>query len=180
MHTRCDRIIKQSQSETGISSKGKSISHNVMIILMYKSSSYICGHRTVKIPHPVRSAKSSTVSPSQYCGGGPRGNPGCCSYLFCCFLFGIDSAWTEDAPLVSSMVMEVYRYAQVKNKKSIHEPRSPTNQMLIKLRESISLPRLFFSSTSTLHVSSLDTNHFTILYLKTVKQLGCLLGCLDA
>jgi hypothetical protein len=36
-------------------------------------------HRIVKIrPHPVRSAKSSTISPSQYCGGGPRGNPGCC------------------------------------------------------------------------------------------------------
>ncbi len=41
----------------------------------------ICGHRTVKAPHPVRSAKLSTVSPSQYCGGGPRGNPGCCSFL---------------------------------------------------------------------------------------------------
>jgi hypothetical protein len=39
----------------------------------------ICGHRIVKVPHPVRSAKSSTISPSQYCGGGPRGNPGCCS-----------------------------------------------------------------------------------------------------
>jgi hypothetical protein len=43
--------------------------------------SNICGHRTVKVPHPVRSAKSSTVSPSQYCGGGPRGNPGCCSSI---------------------------------------------------------------------------------------------------
>ena len=43
---------------------------------------HICGHRIVKIPHPVRSAKSSTISPSQYCGGGPRGNPGCCSFLF--------------------------------------------------------------------------------------------------
>jgi hypothetical protein len=38
----------------------------------------------VKVPHPVRSAKSSTISPSQYCGGGPRGNPGCCSCLFSC------------------------------------------------------------------------------------------------
>jgi hypothetical protein len=49
----------------------------------------ICGHRTVKVPHPVRSAKSSTVSPSQYCGGGPRGNPGCCSSIFF-FLFFLD------------------------------------------------------------------------------------------
>ncbi len=27
----------------------------------------ICGHRTLKAPHPVRSAKLSKVSPSQYC-----------------------------------------------------------------------------------------------------------------
>ncbi len=46
----------------------------------------ICGHRTLKAPHPVRSAKLSKVSPSQYCGGGPRGNPRCCSsfFAFCC------------------------------------------------------------------------------------------------
>ena len=42
----------------------------------------ICGHRTLKAPHPVRSAKLSKVSPSQYCGGGPRGNPRCCSSFF--------------------------------------------------------------------------------------------------
>ncbi len=46
----------------------------------------ICGHRTLKAPHPVRSAKLSKVSPSQYCGGGPRGNPRCCSF----FLFFFD------------------------------------------------------------------------------------------
>ena len=46
----------------------------------------ICGHRTLKAPHPVRSAKLSKVSPSQYCGGGPRGNPRCCSSLFLLFL----------------------------------------------------------------------------------------------
>ncbi|PWY97500.1 hypothetical protein BCV70DRAFT_50510 [Testicularia cyperi] len=47
----------------------------------------ICGHRTLKAPHPVRSAKLSKVSPSQYCGGGPRGNPRCCSSFFPFFLF---------------------------------------------------------------------------------------------
>ena len=34
-------------------------------------------HTTVIIPHPIRTAKSSTVGPNQYCGGGPRGNLGC-------------------------------------------------------------------------------------------------------
>ena len=42
---------------------------------------FICGHRDLKIPHPVRSAQSSKSSPSQYCGGGPRGNPRCCSFF---------------------------------------------------------------------------------------------------
>ena len=46
------------------------------------SNHTICGHRTLKAPHPVRSAKLSKVSPSQYCGGGPRGNPRCCSSFF--------------------------------------------------------------------------------------------------
>lgn len=48
------------------------------VLLSYNS---ICGHRALKAPHPVRSAKLSRASPSQYCGGGPRGNPGCCSSL---------------------------------------------------------------------------------------------------
>ena len=34
-------------------------------------------HTTVTIPHPIRTAKSSTVGPNQYFGGGPRGNLGC-------------------------------------------------------------------------------------------------------
>ena len=38
----------------------------------------IHGHRTLKAPHPVRSAQLTRVPPSQYHGGGPRGNPGCC------------------------------------------------------------------------------------------------------
>ena len=31
----------------------------------------------VDLPHPIRTAKSSTFGPNQYCGGGPRGNLGC-------------------------------------------------------------------------------------------------------
>ena len=45
----------------------------------------IHGHRTLKAPHPVRSAQLTRVPPSQYHGGGPRGNPRCCG--FC--LFGL-------------------------------------------------------------------------------------------
>ena len=45
----------------------------------------IHGHRTLKAPHPVRSAQLTRVPPSQYHGGGPRGNPGCCGFFF--FLF---------------------------------------------------------------------------------------------
>ena len=37
----------------------------------------------VNIPHPIRTAKSSTLGPDQYCGGGPRGNLGCRMFFFC-------------------------------------------------------------------------------------------------
>ena len=47
------------------------------------------GHTTVDIPHPVRTAKSSTLGPNQYCGGGPRGNLGC--RMFFCFLSQISN-----------------------------------------------------------------------------------------
>ncbi len=57
------------------------------IIILMPSRTDICGHRTLKAPHPVRSAKLSKVSPSQYCGGGPRGNPRCCSFPFWSFPF---------------------------------------------------------------------------------------------
>ncbi len=50
--------------------------------VVYDTFTDICGHRTLKAPHPVRSAQLSKVSPSQYCGGGPRGNPRCCSSIF--------------------------------------------------------------------------------------------------
>ena len=44
-------------------------------------SSY--GHTTVKAPHPIRTAKLSTVGPDQYFGRGLQGNLGCCmSFLF--------------------------------------------------------------------------------------------------
>ena len=36
----------------------------------------------VDTPHPIRTAKSSTVGPNQYCGGGPRGNLGCRMFFF--------------------------------------------------------------------------------------------------
>ena len=43
------------------------------------------GHTTVKAPHPIRTAKLSTVGPDQYFGRGLQGNLGCCmSFLFLC------------------------------------------------------------------------------------------------
>ena len=48
---------------------------------------FIHGHRTLKAPHPVRSAQLTRVPPSQYHGGGPRGNPGCCGFFFFCLFF---------------------------------------------------------------------------------------------
>ena len=56
--------------------------HAMQVIIHRRATINICGHRTLKAPHPVRSAKLSKVSPSQYCGGGPRGNPRCCSSFF--------------------------------------------------------------------------------------------------
>ena len=43
-------------------------------------SSY--GHTTVKAPHPIRTAKLSTVGPDQYYGRGLRGNLRCCMSFF--------------------------------------------------------------------------------------------------
>ena len=34
-------------------------------------------HTMVDTPHPIRTAKLSTIGTDQYCGGGPRGNLGC-------------------------------------------------------------------------------------------------------
>ena len=49
--------------------------------------SNIHGHRTLKAPHPVRSAKLTRVPPSQYHGGGPRGNPRCCGFNLSFLIF---------------------------------------------------------------------------------------------
>ena len=48
-----------------------------------KTSSY--GHTTVKAPHPIRTAKLSTVGLDQYFGRGLQGNLQCCmAFLFFC------------------------------------------------------------------------------------------------
>ena len=39
------------------------------------------GHTWVKPPDPIRTPKLSTHGPTQYCGGGPRGNRRCCMFL---------------------------------------------------------------------------------------------------
>ena len=39
-------------------------------------------HTTVKAPHPIRTAKLSTVGPDQYYGRGLRGNLRCCMAFF--------------------------------------------------------------------------------------------------
>ena len=47
-----------------------------------KDSSF--DHTMVDTPHPIRTAKLSTIGPNQYCGGGPRGNLGCRMFFFFC------------------------------------------------------------------------------------------------
>ena len=47
------------------------------------------GHTTVKAPHPIRTAKLSTVGPDQYYGRGLRGNLRCCKAFFCHFAMGV-------------------------------------------------------------------------------------------
>ena len=53
------------------------------IILKYSLNGdlHIYGHRTLKAPHPVRSAKLSRVPLSQYHGRGLRGNLECRSFF---------------------------------------------------------------------------------------------------
>ena len=62
-------------------------------------SSY--GHTTVKAPHPIRTAKLSTVGPDQYFGRGLQGNLGCCMSF--CFFAASDAQSGEprqrEAPL---------------------------------------------------------------------------------
>ena len=47
------------------------------------TSSY--DHTTVRAPHPIRTAKLSTVGPDQYFGRGLQGNLGCCMAPFSFF-----------------------------------------------------------------------------------------------
>ena len=43
-------------------------------IWSFQTQSLSCYHTKMKALHPVRSAKLSILRPSQYYGGGPRGN----------------------------------------------------------------------------------------------------------
>ena len=52
-----------------------------------KDSSF--DHTMVDTPHPIRTAKLSTIGPNQYCGGGPRGNLGCRMFFFPTFFFSV-------------------------------------------------------------------------------------------
>ena len=56
-------------------------------------SSY--GHTTVKAPHPIRTAKLSTVGPDQYFGRGLQGNLGCC---------------------MSFLILQIFFFKKIKNK----------------------------------------------------------------
>lgn len=45
------------------------------------------GHTMLKAPDPVRSPQLSNIWTSQYYGGGPHGNTGCCSSFIFFFFF---------------------------------------------------------------------------------------------
>ena len=60
---------------------------DLVLVQNSKLSSY--GHTRVNAPHPIRTAKLSTLGPNQYYGRGLRGNLRCCmatSILFCPYL----------------------------------------------------------------------------------------------
>ena len=81
-------------------------------------------HTTVKAPHPIRTAKLSTVGPDQYYGRGLRGNLRCCM-AFCFFFCGLVVlvVTRTDAMLVGQAAGSYfYFFAQVKN------PRGPGHQ----------------------------------------------------
>ena len=74
-------------------SKKKNPNFVIKFKRVYRSAARLLsyGHTTVKAPHPIRTAKLSTVGPDQYFGRGLQGNLGCCmaifywcSSLFCC------------------------------------------------------------------------------------------------
>jgi hypothetical protein len=53
----------------------------ILILILNKHLTDSYGHTFMKIPALVRSRKSSMKRSSQYCGGRPRGNTGCCSFF---------------------------------------------------------------------------------------------------
>ena len=53
---------------------------NKVVLFFQVTSSY--GHTTVKAPHPIRTAKLSTVGLVQYFGRGLQGNHQCCMAFF--------------------------------------------------------------------------------------------------
>ena len=58
---------------------------NKVVLFFQVTSSY--GHTTVKAPHPIRTAKLSTVGLVQYFGRGLQGNHQCCMASFLFFYF---------------------------------------------------------------------------------------------
>ena len=57
------------------------LGHNVFYSVATTSSYASFNHTKVKTSDPVRSRKLSTFGPTQYCGGGPRGNRWCRTFL---------------------------------------------------------------------------------------------------
>ena len=65
------------------------------------------GHTTVDIPHPIRTAKSSTVGLTQYCGGGPRGNRECCMFFTLAHLFWSSSPKKTSVPSYGHTTVDI-------------------------------------------------------------------------
>ena len=83
-------------------------------------------HTTVKAPHPIRTAKLSTVGPDQYYGRGLRGNLRCCMAFYFYFYF-LDLVVLVGTRMDDRLVGQAagcyfYFFAQVKN------PRGPGHQ----------------------------------------------------
>ena len=73
-------------------------------------------HTTVKAPHPIRTAKLSTVGPDQYFGRGLQGNLGCCmSFLF---FFSSRRHKFEPRPVHAVLIMPVGRRPEPRKRSS--------------------------------------------------------------
>jgi hypothetical protein len=55
-----------------------------VIKMLNKTVTTSYGHTILKAPDPVRSPQLSNIWTSQYYGGGPHGNTGCCSFCYFC------------------------------------------------------------------------------------------------